>query len=492
MKLTKRSFNKTLLSLVPATMIPNLWSTQRKATALPNLSGPLTGGSHDWPFASQVVDVAQYGYLMEEYILEGVAHAYQVSPGGSTPRNGHWETVAGENARYVTRAYVVRPKSTKDFNGIAVVNWQNVTAGFDIGAPLSAEFFRGYAWIGVTTQKVAVDGNPQDSRAVSETIVTYPGLRDWDPKRYGALSHPGDAWSYDIFTQAGRLIKSGDQQLMGGLKPNILIAAGGSQSAMRLGSYVNAAHRHARVFDGFYLTVHWGICPPINELPLMDLFTPKGRELSPAMCQIRDDLNVPILVLATECEARYNYPVRQPDTNSFRFWEVAGGSHQSPERSRALANIMQRDGVTLGKDPADRNAVNWGYIGSAAIRSMVSWIRDNRPPSSIPRISMTNDPNSPIERDRFGNAKGGIRVPELEAPIASYRGERGDNLATQNWLSGETKALSPSQLAELYPGFDSRIRRWNKAVDDLVKKGLVLSEDETGLRLHGKKNDPFA
>ncbi len=490
MKLSKRSFNKMLLSLTPSVMIPNLWSTQGKATHTPNLSGPLTSGHHDWPFARQVDDVAQHGYVMEEYLLEGVAQSYQISADGSAPKNGHWDTIPDQNARYVTRAFIVRPKSAKDFNGVAVVNWQNVTAGFDIGAPLSSEFFRGYAWIGVTTQKVAVDGNPQDSRAVSEELITYPGLRDWDAKRYGSLSHPGDAWSYDIFTQAGRLIKSGDQQLMGGLKPDTVIAAGASQSAMRLGSYVNAAHRHERVFDGFYLTVHWGICPPIKELALMDLFTPKDNELSPAMCQIRDDLDVPILVLATECEARYNYPVRQPDTNSFRFWEVAGGSHQSPEASGTLANIMKRDGVSLGDDPADRNAVQWAYISSAAIRSMVSWIRDKRPPISLPRISMTNDPNSPIERDRFGNAKGGIRVPELEAPIASYRGERGNDFGA-NWLSGETHALEPSQLNDLYPESDSRIRRWNKAVDDLVEKGLVLSEDESGLRLHGKKSDPF-
>ena len=490
MKLSKRSFNKILLSLLPSTMMPNVWSSQEKVTRIPSLKGPIVEGDHDWPFASQTNDVSQHGYIMEEYLLEGVAQSYQISPGGSAPVSGLWDTIPGENAHYVTRAYVVRPKSAKDFNGIAVVNWQNVTAGFDIGAPLSAEFFRGYAWVGVTTQKVAVDGNPLDSRTVSEDIIAYPGLREWDAKRYGTLHHPGDAWSYDIFSQAGRLVKNGDQQLMGGLKPNIVIAAGASQSAMRLGSYVNAAHRAAGVFDGFYLTVHWGICPPIEELALMDLFTPEGNELSPAMCQIRDDLNVPILVLATECEARYNYPVRQADTNSFRFWEVAGGSHQSPESSEALANIMKRDGVSLGDDPVDRNAVNWGYINSAGIRSIASWVRDKRPPISMPRISMTNDPASPIERDQIGNAKGGIRVPELEAPIASYRGERGSNIGA-NWLSGETHALESTKLEELYPEPDSRLRRWNKAVDDLVEKGLVLPEDVDALRLHGKKMNPL-
>ena len=104
---------------------------------------------------------------------------------------------------------------------------------------------------------------------------------------------------------------------------------------------------------------------------------------------------------------------------------------------------------------------------------------------------MTNNIESPIDRDKQGNAKGGIRVPELEAPIARYRGERGDGLADPNWLSGETHALDPSVVNKLYPAPDSRLRRWNKAVDDLVEKELVLPEDLGALRSHGQKMDPF-
>ena len=34
-------------------------------------------------------------------------------------------------------------------------------------------------------------------------------LKSRDPERYTALRHPGDAFSYDIFTQAGRLVRAG-------------------------------------------------------------------------------------------------------------------------------------------------------------------------------------------------------------------------------------------------------------------------------------------
>ena len=492
MKLTKRSFNKALATALPAALFSGMWSSQSAASSEPQLIGPLSGGRHDRPFGSPVEDVGRHGYMMEEYLLKGIAHRYQLKDGGSAPRTGDWDCEPGEKAEYVTRAFVVRPINAKDFNGVALVNWQNVTAGFDLGAPLNPEIFRGYAWIGVTTQKVAIDGNPVTNADVSETLETQPGLKDWDPERYGSLNHPGDAWSYDIFTQAGRLVKTGDQRLMGGLKPNIVIASGASQSAMRLGSYINAAHSSSKVFDGFYLIVHWGICPPIEEIPLMGLFAPTDNELSPAMCQIRDDLNVPILSLATECEARYNFPVRQAETSSFRFWEIAGASHGSPARNDIMAQIMKRDGVSLPAPPKDRNAIEWGYIDSAAIRAMVNWIREGKVPVSVPKISMTDDIESPIERDEFGNAIGGIRVPELEAPIASYRGERTGGLGNPNWLSGETKPFDELALNKLYPRENDRATRWNQAVDQLVKQGLVLPEDVQSLRSRGFSSDPFA
>ena len=222
----------------------------------------------------------------------------------------------------------------------------------------------------------------------------------------------------------------------------------------------------------------------------MDLFAPTNGELSPAMCQIRDDGDVPIFVVATECEARYNYPVRQADTDTFRFWEIAGASHQSPNRASKLADIMKRDDVYFGDSPADRNAVGWGYIDAAALRGLVLWLREGALPASMPRISMTGDENAPTKRDDLGNALGGIRTPELEAPIASYRGERSEDLSKPNWLDGMTIPLEESELTRRYPSANARIERWHRAVDHLIEKGLVLPEDVDALRQRGGASHP--
>jgi|TARA_B100000959_G_scaffold92961_1_gene98745 hypothetical protein len=441
--------------------------------ARPKIHGPLSNG-RGWPFSCPVDDVTERGYVMEEFLLEGQATSFRVPKGGVADRDGLWEVEPAETAPYVTRAYVVRPDDPARFNGVAVVNWQNVTAGFDLGAPLDGEIYRGYAWVGVTTQKIGVDG----AAGLLPGMPSTKGLLEWDPERYGALKHPGDAWSYDIFTQAGRAVRAGTE-LMGGLKPSLVLASGESQSAMRLGSYLNAAHQGARVYDGFHLTVHWGICPPLDEMDLMSMFGPEGAELpSPATCAIRDDGGVPILSVATECEARFNLPVRQAETDTFRFWEVAGASHESRTEADAFAAIMARDEVTLSlPQPTDPNVIEWGFVNNAALRALVSWCRHGKVPASHPRIEFEGDQ---ARRDEFGNAKGGIRVPELTAPVASYLGERDEGMET--WLLGKTTPLAADRLARLYPEAGDRERAWNRAVDALVEQRLVVAEDVEGLR----------
>lgn len=426
-----------------------------------------------WAFGCPPVEFIPDRYVLEEFAVSGSAVRYAVDGENATPFNGHWRTRLGDTAPYTTRAYVVRPSRAADFNGVVVLNWQNVTGGFDVGAPVIAEATRGYAWVGLTTQKIGVDGTP----------AVVPGLPAWDPERYRGLDHPGDAWSYDILTQLGRALK-GDAEIrrlmLGGFAAETVLATGASQSAMRLSTYINAVHMHEHAFDGFLLTVHWGICPPLDEVPLMDTLRPEGEGLSAYHAQIRDDLNVPILVVATECEARYNFATRQPDTDTFRFWEVAGASHQSPASVALLRAIMERDAVDIDWPVAERtNTVDWDYVQGAALRSLAGWARTGAVPRRQPRIDMRSNAPDDFERDGHGNVTGGIRVPELEAPIATHRGERGD-MTNPAWLEGSIEPFRPERLHQLYP--NGRNLQWQRAVDRLVSQGVVLDEDEARLR----------
>ena len=69
--------------------------------------------------------------------------------------------------------------------------------------------------------------------------------------RYESLTHPGDSYSYDMFSQAGQAIRDDAKLLLGGLRPERLLAVGESQSAGRLVTYIDAVHPLAQVYDGF-------------------------------------------------------------------------------------------------------------------------------------------------------------------------------------------------------------------------------------------------
>lgn len=54
----------------------------------PDVTGPVTGGRHDWPFGVHLGDLTAWDYVEEEYFLEGTARSFSLS-GGMTP-DGKW------------------------------------------------------------------------------------------------------------------------------------------------------------------------------------------------------------------------------------------------------------------------------------------------------------------------------------------------------------------------------------------------------------------
>ena len=157
-----------------------------------NVTGPISGGKHGWPFSLPMAELGSRGYVAEEFFLDGTATAYEAEPGTQFGLDGKWEVRPSRTAPYRTRILVVRPTDAERFNGIVHVNWQNVTAGFEIGTADSDQLLDGFAWVGVSAQRAGIEGFPG-----VETVA----LRGWDPDRYGTLEHPGDDFSFDIFTK---------------------------------------------------------------------------------------------------------------------------------------------------------------------------------------------------------------------------------------------------------------------------------------------------
>lgn len=447
---------------------------------IPVVSGPVSGG-RGYIFGSPIEDLSERGFAMEEYFLEGTAFSYAPVDGTDLGLDGLWDLEPADEASYKTRAYVVRPADPAKFNGIVLVNWQNVTIGADFGMPDFEQLERGYAWIGITAQRVALEGQPSLTEDMPATI----GLCEWDPERYGSLHHPGDAFSYDIFSQGAGVLRQGAAagvDMLGGLSPRLLIATGGSQSAMRLGSYLNIAHQKDRVFDGFLLTVHWGLCPPAPDMSLVESFELTPEFKFKGSSQIRDDGGVPILVVNSESETMMVSMVRQPDSDTFRFWEMAGAAHAGGESAESMTAVLLRDGISEGLPVVEeRNTIAWDYISRAGLERLVEWIDTKSPPVSIPPITLEG---GAIARDELGNALGGVRLPDVVAPLAVHAGMKSELSAAA--LFGESSPLSGERIGELYPDAPAFEKAWDGAVDDLVELGLVLPEAVASVKARGR------
>jgi hypothetical protein len=128
--------------------------------AVPTVTGPVTGGTHGKPFLAMPAELReQYGYVEEEYFIEGEATAY--APDGELGEDGRWNVTEASRARYKTRILVRRPADMAEFDGSVFVEWFNVTGGIDFDADFSLghrELLRsGSVYVGVSAQAVGTN-----------------------------------------------------------------------------------------------------------------------------------------------------------------------------------------------------------------------------------------------------------------------------------------------------------------------------------------------
>lgn len=139
-----------------------------------------------------------------------------------------------------------------------------------------------------------------------------------DPARYGSLSHPGDAFSYDIFTAAAHAVRGLDgRKVLAPLKAKRVLDDGEFQSSIYLATYVNAIDPLAKQFDGFLIHSRGSGVAPIGGA----IFGVAPPADFPKVVQIRDDVRVPVLTVETETDVTQHFHARQPDSAHIRTWE---------------------------------------------------------------------------------------------------------------------------------------------------------------------------
>jgi Alpha/beta hydrolase domain len=448
--------------------------------AIPNIEGPVTGGNGTPFIASTTFDLSQVGYSQSEYFISGTASAY--TNVGPLTADGKWTVAPGDQAAYKTRLLVYRPIDPKKFNGTVFVEWLNVTGGLDAAASWISghtELIRdGFAWVGVSAQFVGVEGGTPLLGLASEP------LKKVDPGRYGSLVHPGDSFSYDIFSQAAQAIRRpAGAKPLGDLNVDAVIAVGESQSAFRFVTYINAVHPIARIYDGFLVYSRGGgslnSVAPLSEKPQPSITVP-------GEAPIRSDLDVPVLTFETETDLIVfgYFAARQPDTDRFRLWEVAGTAHadtyttgigstdlgDSPDAAELVLNSTPVPGFRC---TAPINSGPAHFVLNAAIAALNQWVRHGTLPPVAPRLDVPD--SFTINRDANGNALGGIRTPQVDVPIAAFSGLGQTGVICL--LFGTTTPFDDATLAALYPDHASYVSAFNEATDRAVKSGFILPPD---------------
>ena len=434
------------------------------------IEGPVTGGRHGWAFARPLIDLSAHGYVEAEFFLSGEATTYALSPGAEMTRDGKWRVEPAGKVPFRTRLLVYRPADPAKFNGTTVVCWNNVTAGYELFFGESPEILEGgYAYVCASVQRVGVHGfedNPQ-------------GLIAWDNERYGDLSIPSDDASYDIFTQVARAVgpgRSGAVDPMGGLAVTKVIGVGASQSAGRLATYVNAIHplpadQGGHAFDGYILQIYFGTGTPVQASDRPAPADRNARPLPRAANLIRDDLDVPAMIVNTELEAISCFPVRQPDTDRFRTWEAAALTHVSWQAQVMRNEKYRRDfGET---PPAPSEAMNRIYLQpfyDAALHHMARWVNGGAPPPSQPLIDFTAE--GQVIRDTHGIARGGIRMPQADAPVAMNSSIPVTNDFSGR-LRGSNRPFDAATLDALYGDEATYLARFRAAAESAVKAGVL-------------------
>lgn len=453
MRMSRRNFSATALA---GAMLGVAGIGARAAEAAISMLRPMPTTGRGRIFGTTLEDLAARGYVEDELLLDGEAERY-VAEGGMTP-DGKWSLVRGERRPFATRLFVRRPKDPKKFNGTVIVEWLNVSLGFDVSFLDGVGLYDGFAYVGVTPQYGGVFGEGDKPQ----------GLRAWDADRYGALVHPGDDWSYDIFTQAGRALraKAARGHPLHGYQVKKLIGAGISQSGSRILSYANGVQPLARTYDALMPMLCAGAAAPFEGGAALGVAAARAR---PLFTQVRADLGVPAMQMNTEFEAPFFRPNRQPDTPSYRSWEVAGASHGPADLLKIIHGKEDRDGVGSRWHAFDAASdVSWQPTSDAAIHHVHRWLAGGPPPPAQLPIAFDADGKT-IVRDAHGNARGGVRLPELEVPIASYKGQ-----GTKHLLAGETHPFAADELKWLYPDHKSYVDRVAAAAQAALTAGVIL------------------
>ncbi|HYP78788.1 MAG TPA: alpha/beta hydrolase domain-containing protein, partial [Steroidobacteraceae bacterium] len=240
----------------------------------------------------------------------------------------------------------------------------------------------------------------------------------------------------------------------------------------------------APVYDG-YLNAAGASAAPINQCaPPLPEADPRGG------VQPRD---VPFVRVMTESDFQRALALRHADSdapgNVFRLFELAGAAHSGPfaagQPATADLTIAGFDAPAENLCREPRGDFPLGYAFNAIWQQYDELLLQKTPMVHEPLIE--TGANGEVLRDAMGNARGGWRLPQIDVPLAVWRGTStpatdDDRSRRACALTGAKQPLNAAALKARYRSRAEYLRRFAAAVDQAVQARRLTPEDAQSLK----------
>jgi hypothetical protein len=416
--------------------------------------------------------IAEHGYREDEYVVRGTADLFA--------HDADWRPVVHRAAvPFVTRILVRRPADAAAATGSVVIEPLHPSGDMASAWPRTGRMLtrEGWSWVGVT----------QD---VAGLAATKAG----DPERYGELDIPEAGLGFDIVAQVASWLWTGAVE---GLVLDHLFMTGASYTGTFQRVFLGEGfHARARrpdggpAVEGYLIQISSGGFELGGYHPLSSA---SGRPPLDHPARVIQPRDVPVIELLSENEAETNLAARRDDSDApgdhYRLYEVPGTCHMSRGESRRS---------TLPPTVEEPSTFPMYALAGGALDNLRRWAVEGQAPPRAPRIELLPDADAgphgevpgslPCARDEHGNALGGVRMPEVDVPVASYyphstlrepamAGPPGRRPLPLGSLMGAMTPFAPDKLRELYGTPEAYREAYARRTAELVAERWILPGD---------------
>lgn len=453
------------------------------AVPVPQLTGPLpdtdSAGVGVW-------DVSKFDYEALEYVLTGVADIYEPVAMADAHDSSTRDTTRDLGRRsfelkklksaqdYRTRLVVYRPRDPARFSGNVIVeSFHTLGGGTGVVWNSIHDFFiaNGDAYVGF------------------QHPSTVEQLKRTGGARYAALQMSDPTQLWDGLAQTAALLKSAvAHNPLHGYRVRYLFLTGISFTGVATSTFANFHHDIKKTADGShlfdgYVSMENGTYDRPIDVPVMKVNTQGDFDSFGGLANRRADGDEP--------------------GGQYRLYEVPGWPHVSAPRSHgrrlatpprvasstaqnsAASEWLRTNAWAQFPEGAQPNDFPGHAFASAAFHNMYAWVRGERLPPRAERIE--THPDGTTHYDALGNARGGVRSPYLDVPIAKY----GVGSGYPGFLFGYKLPLPLDRRRALHGDHAQYVQRVREHARRLVDQRFVLDSDAHAIVDEAERSEHF-